>query len=147
MVACHKKLFNDFIERMFVCSCATWSIFMKNVNGARWQPWRRPSLYATWHRRKNHLQSNQSRYKYGFYDVNKCFVSENSHPHSSHSTYTMPLCAVCSCDFDCCCYFVTITLSLSLSMAKNLCLRISFRFYVPPSQAIWPFHIWFISMI
>lgn len=76
-------------------------------------------------RRKNRLQSNQSRYKFGFYGINKCFVSENSHPHCTQTQ--------CHCMFDAI-FVILIGVVLSAPSTK-ICDWISFKFYVQPSQA------------
>lgn len=91
-------------------------------------------------RRKNRLQSNQSRYKYGFYDINKCFVSENSHLRSTQTR--------CHCACLPVLLFLWFWLVFSLSPSSTkICDWISFKFYVQPSQAFGHFTFDSFSMV
>lgn len=81
-----------FIERLFAFVAHTWSILASTVATAAGQ------FVCIMQRRKNRLQSNQSRYKYGFYDINKCFCKRKFTP--SHDAIVYVCC--CFCDFDWC---------------------------------------------
>lgn len=131
-------LFNVFYRtdvRLYIN--ATWSISKKKCENDS----DRTVCMQHAETKKNRLQSNQSRYKYAFYGINKCFVSENSHPHSAQ--HTMPSLCVLVC---CCCFRDFDWGSLSTSSTK-ICDWISFKFYVQPSQAFGHFTFHTFSMV